>query len=295
MRARPTRARFLARKFAMSLRQLGIRGMWRYFAELARCQRGVAGEFVLHPPAARFALSGRRASSDILVFCEVFIHSGYRAIRDERAEVILDLGANVGYASSYFLTRYQNARVIAVEPDPENFELLQRNLRPYGERARAVQGVVWPRSASLALRGGPGGAASWAVQVEERTRDDAGATIEAYTMQELMKLAGERVSIVKMDIEGAEVLLFGDDPGWLDAIDSLAVELHDNTHFGSGTQAFAQAIAGRPFDVTDSHGVHLLRRRAPSTAEGGDPPAHVGRHTPARSHRVPPEPDRENA
>src|SRR5688572_23149497 len=43
------------------------------------------------------------------------------------AEFIVDLGANIGLATRYFCAQFRRAKVYAVEPDPENFELLTRN------------------------------------------------------------------------------------------------------------------------------------------------------------------------
>ena len=42
--------------------------------------------------------------------------------------LVVDCGANVGYASAYFLSHFPQARVIAVEPDDQKFEALRRNL-----------------------------------------------------------------------------------------------------------------------------------------------------------------------
>ena len=36
----------------------------------------------------------------------------------------------------------------------------------------------------------------------------------------------ERISILKIDIEGAEMQLFGHDTDWLDSVDNIVIELH---------------------------------------------------------------------
>ena len=43
-------------------------------------------------------------------------------------ETVLDLGANIGIASAWFRGRYPAARIVAVEPDPDTFAKLERNL-----------------------------------------------------------------------------------------------------------------------------------------------------------------------
>ena len=41
--------------------------------------------------------------------------------------VIMDGGANVGYAALYFAHAFPDATIIAVEPNPETFRILQEN------------------------------------------------------------------------------------------------------------------------------------------------------------------------
>jgi FkbM family methyltransferase len=44
---------------------------------------------------------------------------------------ILDIGGNIGAVSVYFAHRYPQARIHTVEPVPENFAILERNIAPY--------------------------------------------------------------------------------------------------------------------------------------------------------------------
>jgi len=52
------------------------------------------------------------------------------------ADLIIDAGANVGYSSVYFLSNFPNCRVIAIEPDGDNFASLQKNLAPMASELR---------------------------------------------------------------------------------------------------------------------------------------------------------------
>ena len=64
---------------------------------------------------------------------------------------ILDLGANVGFASAYFLNCFPESRILAVEPDEGNVEMCRTNLEPYGERAQVLHGAVWSHNTRLSL------------------------------------------------------------------------------------------------------------------------------------------------
>src|SRR5947208_4936670 len=76
----------------------------------------------------------RRGTSDIWTFDQIFVDHEYRCIDSlQGVTTIIDAGANVGYSSAYFLSRFPEARIIALEPDPENFNALRRNLTPWRE------------------------------------------------------------------------------------------------------------------------------------------------------------------
>ena len=47
-------------------------------------------------------------------------------------DVLLDIGANIGYVSACFLQNVPRSKVIAVEPQPQIVDLLQLNLAPFG-------------------------------------------------------------------------------------------------------------------------------------------------------------------
>jgi FkbM family methyltransferase len=244
-------------------RRIGLPGALAYRWQCRLHLAGRPGEFAIRAGGARFPLRGRRGGSDLSVFRQMYIDDGYRFLDDViEPRLILDLGANVGYASTRFLTRFPEARLIAVEPDPDNFRVLASNLAPYGDRARAVMGAVWSRPASLVAGTTPyRDGLDWSRQVEERAAGPGEAMMVAYTIGQLLEMAGTaRISILKIDIEGAETMLFRDRNEWLDSVDNLAVELHEDTQFGSAQEALDHAIEGRPFDSFVRGECTFLRR-----------------------------------
>src|ERR1035438_2444312 len=99
----------------------------------------------IKPRQSNYPLFARLGdSSDISVFNEIFNFNGYASLRNlSSPRLVVDLGENVGYASAYFLSCFPTAKVLAVEPDPDSFELCCRNLVPYGDRAQVVRGAAW--------------------------------------------------------------------------------------------------------------------------------------------------------
>ena len=108
----------------------------------------------LQPKGVRYPIMLRGgASSDGAVFRQIFIEQEYRPLYGTSdVESVLDLGANIGVSAIAFLTTFPNARVVAVEPDPENHRICSQNLAAYGTRARAILGAVNPRAFSITLK-----------------------------------------------------------------------------------------------------------------------------------------------
>jgi FkbM family methyltransferase len=206
----------------------------------------------------------RPGTTDVEVFRQVFIRQEYApliGLRDVGS--IIDLGANVGCTSAYLLSAFPQSSIIAVEPDPDNFAVLQRNLAPYAGRATAIQAGVWSHSARLAMRQTPyRGGGEWARQVEESP--DVG-TVRGIDMPALQQLSrSPHTSLLKVDIEGSEAILFGPDcHNWLATVDAIAIELHDDSIFGNASDLFLSAIEGRGFVISHSGELTICRRVSP--------------------------------
>ena len=199
--------------------------------------------YTLTTKAAQFPLWCRPGTTDALVFWQVFIDQQYAAFAPAAPpRLILDCGANVGYTAAYFLTRFPGARVIAVEPDPGNAALLRRNVAPYGARATVYETAIWSWPVGLVFETTPfrsGG--EWARQMREARAGETPA-LRAIDIPTLIAEAGDgRVSLLKMDIEGAETVVFSAPCAWLARVDALMVEVHDDT----AERTFARAAGSR--------------------------------------------------
>ena len=229
---------------------LGLRWYWsRIRARLPRCTRPVA---VIKPPALVYPVRVRmNPSSDEHVFDQIFVRQEYTFVRDllKDQKTILDLGANVGYSSAYFAASYPSARILAVEPEPSNYQLCVRNLAPYGDRVRTLQGAVWSRCARLALaRGSFGDGREWATQVVEApTASDA--DVNAWDMPRLLDiLEEETLDLLKIDIEGSEAEVFAKNTAcWLPRVRNICIELHDHRC----REIFFRALRAFDYELTE--------------------------------------------
>ncbi|MDP2788002.1 MAG: FkbM family methyltransferase [Pseudomonadota bacterium] len=217
--------------------------------------------YVLLSKDAKFPVKCRPNTSDLDVFDQIFVGREYRCL-DDVADVglIIDCGANVGYSSSYFLSRFKQARVIAVEPDPHNFALLKDNVAPYGDRCETICSGVWSHPAGLVLSEATfGDGKEWSRTVRE-AREGEPAMMTAIDIGTLLSRSGyDRISILKVDIEGAEAVVFAANfERWIDKVDNLVIELHSD----ECREIFMNAIAPLAFSLSESDELTVCKRAA---------------------------------
>ena len=225
------------RKMVRLVRQLGAWNAFAYILKIKCLDRLVATKGgirsrlrhgTLRVRGIAKPLSFRYGTSDPLVFWQVFVREDYRAACVGDPKIIVDCGANVGYTSAYFANRYPQAQIFALEPDRNNREVMFLNLRGFGSRVTIINKAVWSKVGGLRIVAAPPGSrGEWGIHVREcQSAEDP--DVLATTLDVLMKENGLcAIDILKLDIEGAELELFG--PGcdaWLSAVKTIIVELH---------------------------------------------------------------------
>jgi FkbM family methyltransferase len=133
------------------------------------------------------------------------------------ARFIVDAGGYIGDSAVLFLSRYPNARCVALEPGMAH-ALAAINLGRYGERAVLYQ---------AALMSSPGFCRVQEADTGSEAHADVNGTIKAITVTEILASSPHgRIDILKVDIEGAEVALFQSAAEWLPFVDCITIELH---------------------------------------------------------------------
>jgi FkbM family methyltransferase len=195
----------------------------------------------------QFHVLARSGASDLMVFHQIFVEREYSPLDQlKNVGLVIDCGANVGYSSTYFLSTHPQSFVIAVEPDEGNFAILERNLHPYGKRTRAIRAAVWRNHEKLQFKGPRTSGGEWGYSVEQADQEFG---LTSVTVPELIEMSGfRRVSILKVDIEGAELNLFQFNSEWIDLVDNLVIELHGP----ECSEVFFRAISRRGFKISTS-------------------------------------------
>jgi FkbM family methyltransferase len=209
-------------------------------------------------PDAVHPIKLRNDSSDISAFYQIFYRKDYDLRYTVEPKTILDLGANIGLSVIYFKSRFPDATIIAVEPDPENFRMLQNNTQAYSN-VHCLNYGIWNKQAFLEIK--DPGFGKWALMLSE-TDQKSESTVEATSINDILAKFGiDKIDILKIDIEGSEKELFENNyEHWLPLVNTLIIELHDHMRPGC-SKSFFKAMANFDFAMYH-HGENMVCQMA---------------------------------
>jgi FkbM family methyltransferase len=186
-----------------------------------------------------------------------------------RPTTVLDLGANVGAAARWFLATYPGCAVWAVEPDPNSFVLLSRNLAQWPSSV-VVRTAVSETGGIVEIASGANGSAgnfvrSIRLEAVEDVGGGTGFDVTATTVSSLLALLPDGCTdVLKIDIEGSEVEILSQAGLWFDRVRHVVVESHERHR--PGCEAAIMALE-EWFDLAERRGdVFHFSRLADRTA-----------------------------
>ncbi len=168
----------------------------------------------------------RTYSGDIDMLYEIFWQRVYNntLISWNNFSTIVDLGANIGMTSLFFGLQSPGAVIYALEPDPENFELLITNLSreitgsrliPVAAAISSDNGVEYLHKKQKSYNSSVSGI------------DISDTEVRAVNMPTFMReMFIDEIDLLKIDIEGKEAELFSRDLAWLEKVRNIVMECH---------------------------------------------------------------------
>lgn len=214
---------------------------WRNAFRTAWAATGTASRSQeVHFKPLDLRLSLRPTGSDLECYEKVFVQREYLVPFRCEPEFVVDAGANIGMATVFFKQQYPNAKILAIEPESANFELLKRNCEALAGIS-LFNGALWPRHEALHIPNRT--VESWEFSVEPTSGQSPISEVNCITIPDILKDSGHsRIDILKLDIEAAELDLFAEGAEeWLGRVDILIVELHDRIRPGC-SMAFYRAL-----------------------------------------------------
>ena len=200
-------------------------GALQGFVLYGKLKSGFGNKFRFSPLQKKVHL--RPKSSDIPTFIEIFIDGEYNFNIPFTPKVIIDGGANIGLSTLFFKNKFPGSRIICIEPDVKNFEMLQENVGHF-EDVTLINGALW-HSKSMVSVSDKYNMGDWGMVTEEINGGGPEESVETITIDELCEQNNiEHIDILKLDIETAEKELFSRNfSNWLPRTKIDVIELHD--------------------------------------------------------------------
>jgi FkbM family methyltransferase len=194
-----------------------------------------------HPKNTKYPVFLRHPSTDLAVYRQVYEKLSYDLELNVAPNIIVDAGANIGLASVYFANKYPNAKIISIEPEKNNFEILKKNISSY-ENIIPLNAALWNENKEICVIDVNDG--SWGFQVGNNS-DVPLQKINAFTVDKIMEMFNlPKIDLLKIDIECAEKEVFENPAAWISNVNAIAIELHErlkpgcNRSFYKGTDGY---------------------------------------------------------
>ena len=210
-------------------------------------QKTEEAEYLLHMANKPNATTLRTYAGDLSILYEIFWQQTYLLphLKGGTFRTVIDVGANVGLAALFLLEQFPVSRLICVEPEPDNFRLLQKNLR--GTPSVALQAALSATDGTVKIVSSP-----WAYNANVSA--ETGTTeVTAVCMPTLLRSQNlERVDLLKIDIEDYEHQVFAGPADWLAQVGTLLIEIHST----ESQKAVRQAVQAQGFTWEQATGQH---------------------------------------
>jgi FkbM family methyltransferase len=176
--------------------------------------------------------------SFIWQFQEIFVDEIYKFKSQTNSPVIFDCGANVGTSCLYFKKIFPNAKLKAFEADPEIAKILLLNLRDVKD-VQVINKAIWINNNGIEISLEGADAASMYGNKNK-------VKVDSVRLKDLIETE-EKIDMLKIDIEGAEVDVIKDCKESLGKVENIFIEFHSFINYKQELNVILQILTENNF------------------------------------------------
>jgi FkbM family methyltransferase len=190
---------------------------------------------VSQPITGHVVMRLRQGTLDKRILHEIWTKKVYDKRLRSSDEIIVDVGAHVGLFTLFAAMKCQTAKIFCFEPDPENFQLLVKNieLNSLDTRAKAFMVGLSGKNGKRVMHVSESENTGNRSIIDSYTKEHI-IEIETISLSEVYKVCGiDHIDFLKMDIENAEaeVLLQAESSKILETIRAISIEFHNYENY----------------------------------------------------------------
>jgi len=160
---------------------------------------------------------------------EIFVNDEYKFKSSKSSPVIIDCGANIGMSVLYFKRCFPHSTIIAFEPNPTTFDLLQKNIISYELSNITLHNLALSNSTGTIPFHFNDDKGTLTGSLQSNRGGEKIIEVQCAKLSDLLSEI-DVVDLIKMDVEGAEQNIVEDlmQSGAIQKVKELIIEFHHN-------------------------------------------------------------------
>jgi len=181
--------------------------------------------------------------------------------------IIIDAGGYIGTSAIALSRLFPEKIIVTLEPNKENFRILSKNIQSHQKIFALNKALTKEGTSYLDLYDRTSEYGYTVVKSPLDNRDARKiARVECISVQAILKLFhAQKISLLKLDIEGGEVAVFEDSMNWMNQVNCIYAELHDRIHQNS-SESFYSSTSSMTLWPTRSEKLCKVRELKPGTS-----------------------------
>jgi len=175
------------------------------------------------------------------IYKQMFVHEEYKFLSQTDTPFIIDCGSHIGLSILYFKSKYPNSEILGFEPNPENFEILQKNIEVNNlTNVKVINAALSDKTGTATLHASLEKDDPWTwgdTLVNNMWGEKVTDRNIAVKTVRLSDYIDKNVDFMKMDVEGVEQMILQEINNKLRYINEIVLEYH-NTKAAKGSNEY---------------------------------------------------------
>ncbi|MEK6479223.1 FkbM family methyltransferase [Catalinimonas sp. 4WD22] len=184
---------------------------------------------------------------------DIYLRGFPQSVLKKKNLKVIDIGANVGFFSLYMFYQFLNARVLAFEPIPYNFGVLEQ----YQKRFKDFDFHIFPKAVGgknekITLNASKLDGYTTMASVFESSKKGHQIEVEALSLDTVFDQHQlKQIDLLKLDCEGAEYdIIYNASEETLNNISMMSIETHQGVQKDENLQSLQVFLKKKGFQLS---------------------------------------------